>query len=77
LLTIVIHLPMWIWLWTILGSDDPGQGRPAAEPTARYGTWIGLLLNFMFLTSTLTFGVVMELRGDRATIGRSRSRSGW
>lgn len=70
LLTVVIHLPMWIWLWTILGGDPTMAKADQLQAYGRYGTWIGLLLN-MFLTSTLTFGVVMELRGDRASIGRS------
>ncbi|HVV84314.1 MAG TPA: hypothetical protein VHE35_14675 [Kofleriaceae bacterium] len=72
LLSVLIHAPLWIWLASIL-SGDPTQGKvDDLRHYSQFGTVIGMLLN-MFVTSTVTYGVVMELRGSRASMGKSIS----
>lgn len=71
-LGVVLHLPLWLWLWTILRGQPTPEKIEQIEAYDTYGGTAYLLIN-MFLTSTFTYGVVMELRGRRASMGRSVS----
>ncbi len=70
ILSAVIHLPIGIWLATMLhGSLTPGRVDDI-QTYAHLSLAVGIVLNIL-LTSALVYGVVMELRGARARLGRS------
>jgi len=68
LITAIIYAPPWIWAATTL------QGEPSRENLRHVTLVFGLaggitwLLN-IFVSAVLTYGVVMELHGQRASIG--------
>ena len=65
LITALIYVPIFVW-GTITISSDPG-GSEILKMLA-YAAGITALLN-VFVTATITYGVVMELQGKRAGIG--------
>jgi len=65
LLTTIIYVPLILWAMSLArGQVDAAQ----VEQFGLVSVGIVSLLN-MLLTATLTYGVVMELRGERASLG--------
>ena len=70
-LSLVIHLPLAIWLVLSLRGELTEARLDALDAYLGYGGFFaGVVLNIL-VTSTLVYGVVMELRGARASIGAS------
>lgn len=70
ILSAIVHLPVWIWLYFIFKGEPTADKIRLIQAFEEYGGLVTFVLN-MFLTATFTFGVVMELRGTRASLGRS------
>ena len=70
LLSALIHLPLWIWLWRIFGHPPTAETLAEIERYNRFA-WLASLAVNLFLTSMFTYAVVMQLRGAPASIGRS------
>jgi len=68
LLTTVIYAPLIIW-GVVAVQGEPGLDQLLRVlHFARYSAAVILLLN-IFVSAALTYGVVMELQGQRASIG--------
>jgi hypothetical protein len=70
LLSVAIHLPILIWLGSILSGDLTPDRVERMQTYGQYAGMLGVVLNIL-LTSTMIYGVVMELRGNRASVGAS------
>jgi hypothetical protein len=68
LLNALIHLPFLAWAATILRGAPSMEKAHELQRFAMIAGLSGLLLQ-MFLVSTVTYGVVMELRGQHAGMG--------
>jgi hypothetical protein len=67
LITALIHSPLWIWSMSTVRGETTIEKLQAAERIARFEIVIGMLLN-LFVAAALIYGVVMELRGQRASL---------
>ena len=71
ILSVVIHLPLAIWLGLSLRGELTADRIDDLNVSLGYGGFFaGVVLNIL-LTSTLVYGVVMELRGAHAGLGAS------
>jgi hypothetical protein len=66
LLSVIVHLPLII-LWFVLLDDLPSDPDQIVRLFLIAGA-LGFILNGL-LVATVTYGVVMELRGTRASLG--------
>jgi hypothetical protein len=67
LITALIYSPLWIWSMSTLRGEMTTEKLLAAARIAHFEVLIGMLLN-LFVAAALTYGVVMELRGQRASL---------
>lgn len=69
LITGLFHAPPWLWaLSAVHGSDGTSESLLHAAQVVQWASYLNLPLG-VFVTATLTYGVVMELHGQRASIG--------
>ncbi len=67
LITAVIYAPLIIWAVTAVSGEMTLDRVGGAVHWETYGGALSLLLN-VFVSATLTYGVVMELQGKRASM---------
>jgi hypothetical protein len=67
LITVVIYAPLIIWAVTAVSGEMTLDRIGGAVHWETYGGALSLLLN-VFVSATLTYGVVMELQGKRASM---------
>jgi hypothetical protein len=68
LITALFYAPPWIWAATVVHGEHALEAIRSVGRAYAIATYLTLLLN-VFVAATLTYGVVMELNGQRATIG--------
>jgi len=68
LITALIYSPLWIWGITTVHGEMTIEKLLAAARVEQFQALLVLLLN-VFVSAALTYGVVMELRGQRASLG--------
>jgi uncharacterized membrane protein len=67
LITALIYSPVWIWSMSTVRGEMTVEKLFAAARIAQLSGAIALLLNLL-VAAALTYGVVMELRGQRASL---------
>jgi len=68
LITALFYAPPWIWAVSVLHGAPTTATLLAANHAFLTATFLTIPLN-VFVVATLTYGVVMELHGQRASIG--------
>jgi hypothetical protein len=68
LITALFYAPPWIWAVTVVHGEHTLETFHSAQKAYVTATYLTIPLN-VFVAATLTYGVVMELNGQRATIG--------
>lgn len=69
LITGLFYAPPWLWaLSAVHGGDGTPESVLHAAHVVQWASYLTLPLD-VFVTATLTYGVVMELHGQRASIG--------
>jgi hypothetical protein len=67
LITALIYSPLWIWCTSTLRGEMTSDKLEAATTILQLEAGFGLLLE-VFVAAALTYGVVMDLRGQRASL---------
>jgi hypothetical protein len=67
-ITTLVYAPLIIWGVTVTSGEITMTRLGAIANYGQYSTAVVLILN-LFVSAALTFGVVMELQGQRASIG--------
>jgi hypothetical protein len=67
-ITVLLYAPAILWSIAILQRDTSVWGVEDTLSALRYCSWLMMLLNLL-ISAALTYGVVMELQGQRASIG--------
>ena len=68
LITALIYSPLWIWTFSTVHGEMTTDKLLAAARVEQFQAAIVVLLN-LFVAAALIYGVVMELRGQRASLG--------
>jgi len=68
LITALIYSPVLIWSISSVQGEMTGDRLSAAVKAIQYGSLLMGLLNIL-VSAALTYGVVMELQGQRSSIG--------
>ena len=68
LITALFYAPPWIWAASVANGEHTREALASANQVFDIATYLTMLLN-VFVAATLTYGVVMELDGQRASIG--------
>jgi hypothetical protein len=67
LITALFYAPPWIWAATVVHGEHTLETVRSASKALVLATYLTIPLN-VFVAATLTYGVVMELNGRRASI---------
>jgi len=67
LITAVFYAPPWIWAWQAVQIEPTVENFNAVRTVAAVASYLTMPIN-VFVAATLSYGVVMELHGQRATI---------
>jgi uncharacterized membrane protein len=68
MITTLFHAPPWIWAVSVAHGEQTLETLRAAGQAFLIATALTIPLN-VFVAAALTYGVVMELHGQRASIG--------
>lgn len=68
LITALFYAPPWIWAVSVVHGEQTVKTLHAATQAFTIATFLTIPLN-VFVAATLTYGVVRELYGQRASIG--------
>ena len=67
LITAVFYAPPWIWAWQAMQVEPTLENFKAVQSSIVIASFLTMPIN-VFVAATRTYGVVMDLHGQRATI---------
>ena len=67
LITAVFYAPPWIWAWHVMQIEPTLENFKDVKSVTVVASYLTMPIN-VFVAATLTYGVVMDLYGQRATV---------